>query len=70
MDYTVTFFMRGYFTGGRCHWKRVMCGIALVVPRGGEPQFAMAAPESFPLQGYNLASRGPLGRNPVVHAFV
>jgi uncharacterized protein (DUF58 family) len=68
LNYTVTFLLRGYYQLGPV---RLETGDVFGLHRrfrvAGEPCFALVLPKVLPLQGYNLASRRPLGEIRVVH---
>src|SRR5882724_10202852 len=68
LDYTVTFLMRGYYQLGPLQLETGdVFGLHRRFRVAGEPHFAMVLPKVLPLQGYNLASRRPLGEIHVVH---
>jgi len=68
LNYQVTFLMRGYYQLGPL---LVETGDVFGLHRRfrvtGEPHFALVLPKVLPLQGYNLASRRPMGEIRVVH---
>lgn len=68
LDYAVTFLQRGYYQLGPL---LVETGDVFGLHRrfrvAGEPHFALVLPKILPLQGYNLASRRPMGEIRVVH---
>lgn len=68
VHYDVKFFMRGYYQFGPL---LVETGDVFGLHRRfrvmAEPQFVMVLPKVLPLQGYNLASRRPIGEIHVTH---
>ncbi len=68
LNYQITFLMRGYYQLGPL---LVETGDVFGLHRRfrvtGEPHFALVLPKVLPLQGYNLASRRPMGEIRVVH---
>lgn len=68
IQYDVKFFTRGYFQFGPL---LVETGDVFGLHRRfrvmAEPQFVMVLPKVLPLQGYNLASRRPIGEIHVTH---
>jgi uncharacterized protein (DUF58 family) len=68
LDYTVTFLMRGYYQLGPLQLETGdVFGLHRRFRVAGEPHFALVLPRVLPLQGYNLASRRPMGEIRVVH---
>src|SRR6185312_12738006 len=68
LNYTVTFLMRGYYQLGPMQLETGdVFGLHRRFRVAGEPHFALVLPRVLPLQGYNLASRRPLGEIRVVH---
>jgi hypothetical protein len=68
LNYTVTFLMRGYYQLGPLQMETGdVFGLHRRFRVAGEPHFALVLPRVLPLQGYNLASRRPLGEIRVVH---
>jgi uncharacterized protein (DUF58 family) len=68
LNYTVTFLMRGYYQLGPLQLETGdVFGLHRRFRVAGEPHFALVLPRVIPLQGYNLASRRPLGEIRVVH---
>jgi hypothetical protein len=68
LEYTVTFLMRGYYQLGPMQLETGdVFGLHRRFRVAGEPHFALVLPKVLPLQGYNLASRRPLGEIRVVH---
>jgi uncharacterized protein (DUF58 family) len=68
LDYRVTFLMRGYYQLGPLLLETGdVFGLHRRFRVATEPHFAMVLPKVLPLQGYNLASRRPLGEIRVVH---
>jgi uncharacterized protein (DUF58 family) len=68
LNYTVTFLMRGYYQLGPLQLETGdVFGLHRRFRVAGEPHFALVLPRVLPLQGYNLASRRPLGEIRVVH---
>ena len=68
MCYTVTFLMRGYYQLGPMQLETGdVFGLHRRFRVAGEPHFALVRPKVLPLQGYNLASRRPMGEIRVVH---
>jgi uncharacterized protein (DUF58 family) len=66
--YTVTFLMRGYYQLGPMQLETGdVFGLHRRFRVAGEPHFALVLPKVLPLQGYNLASRRPMGEIRVVH---
>lgn len=67
-EYEVKFFQRGYYQFGP---MLVEAGDVFGLHRRyrllTEPQFALVLPKVLPLQGYNLASRRPIGEIRVAH---
>ncbi|MGA2247617.1 MAG: DUF58 domain-containing protein [Verrucomicrobiota bacterium] len=68
LDYDVKFFQRGYYQFGPL---LVETGDVFGLHRRyrllTEPQFVLVLPKVLPLQGYNLASRRPMGEIRVAH---
>jgi uncharacterized protein (DUF58 family) len=68
LNYRVTFLMRGYYQLGPLLLETGdVFGLHRRFRVTGEPHFALVLPKVLPLQGYNLASRRPLGEIRVVH---
>jgi hypothetical protein len=68
LSYTVTFLMRGYYQLGPMQLETGdVFGLHRRFRVAGEPHFALVLPKVLPLQGYNLASRRPMGEIRVVH---
>ena len=68
LSYTVTFLMRGYYQLGPLLLETGdVFGLHRRFRVASEPHFALVLPKVLPLQGYNLASRRPLGEIRVVH---
>jgi uncharacterized protein (DUF58 family) len=68
LNYQVTFLMRGYYQLGPMLLETGdVFGLHRRFRVAGEPHFALVLPKVLPLQGYNLASRRPLGEIRVVH---
>jgi uncharacterized protein (DUF58 family) len=68
LDYQVTFLMRGYYQLGPLLLETGdVFGLHRRFQVTGEPHFALVLPKVLPLQGYNLASRRPLGEIRVMH---
>jgi uncharacterized protein (DUF58 family) len=68
LNYTVTFLMRGYYQLGPLQLETGdVFGLHRRFRVAGEPHFALVLPRVLPLQGYNLASRRPMGEIRVVH---
>ena len=68
LNYTVTFLMRGYYQLGPVLLETGdVFGLHRRFRVAGDPHFALVLPKVLPLQGYNLASRRPLGEIRVVH---
>jgi uncharacterized protein (DUF58 family) len=68
LNYQVTFLMRGYYQLGPLLLETGdVFGLHRRFRVAGEPHFALVLPKVLPLQGYNLASRRPLGEIRVVH---
>ena len=68
LSYTVTFLMRGYYQLGPLLLETGdVFGLHRRFRVTGEPHFALVLPKVLPLEGYNLASRRPLGEIRVVH---
>jgi len=68
LKYQVTFLMRGYYQlGPMLQETGDVFGLHRRFRVAGEPHFALVLPKVLPLQGYNLASRRPLGEIRVVH---
>jgi uncharacterized protein (DUF58 family) len=68
LNYEVTFLMRGYYQLGPMVLETGdVFGLHRRFRVAGEPHFALVRPKVLPLQGYNLASRRPLGEIRVVH---
>lgn len=68
LNYTVTFLMRGYYQLGPTQLETGdVFGLHRRFRVAGEPHFALVLPRVLPLQGYNLASRRPIGEIRVVH---
>ena len=67
-NYQVTFLMRGYYQLGPLLLETGdVFGLHRRFRVATEPHFALVLPKVLPLQGYNLASRRPLGEIRVVH---
>ena len=67
-NYQVTFLMRGYYQLGPLLLETGdVFGLHRRFQVTGEPHFALVLPKVLPLQGYNLASRRPMGEIRVVH---
>jgi len=68
LNYQVTFLRRGYYQLGPLLLETGdVFGLHRRFRVAGEPHFALVLPKVVPLQGYNLASRRPLGEIRVVH---
>jgi uncharacterized protein (DUF58 family) len=68
LSYTATFLMRGYYQLGPMQLETGdVFGLHRRFRVAGEPHFALVLPKVLPLQGYNLASRRPMGEIRVVH---
>ena len=68
LNYQVTFLMRGYYQLGPLLLETGdVFGLHRRFRVAGEPHFALVLPKVLPLEGYNLASRRPLGEIRVVH---
>jgi uncharacterized protein (DUF58 family) len=68
LNYQVTFLMRGYYQLGPLLLETGdVFGLHRRFRVAGEPSFALVLPKVLPLQGYNLASRRPMGEIRVVH---
>ncbi|MGC9943808.1 MAG: DUF58 domain-containing protein [Verrucomicrobiota bacterium] len=68
LNYQVTFRMRGYYQlGPLLQETGDVFGLHRRFRVTGEPHFALVLPKVLPLQGYNLASRRPMGEIRVVH---
>jgi uncharacterized protein (DUF58 family) len=68
LKYEVTFLTRGYFQLGPLLLETGdVFGLHRRFRVAGEPHFALVLPKVLPLQGYNLASRRPLGEIRVTH---
>ncbi len=68
LDYSVTFLQRGYYQLGPLLLETGdVFGLHRRFRVAGEPHFALVLPKVLPLQGYNLASRRPMGEIRVVH---
>lgn len=68
INYQVTFLMRGYYQLGPLLLETGdVFGLHRRFRVTGEPHFALVLPKVLPLQGYNLASRRPMGEIRVVH---
>jgi uncharacterized protein (DUF58 family) len=68
LNYGVTFLMRGYYQLGPLLLETGdVFGLHRRFRVAGEPHFALVLPKVLPLQGYNLASRRPMGEIRVVH---
>jgi uncharacterized protein (DUF58 family) len=68
LNYQVTFLMRGYYQLGPLLLETGdVFGLHRRFQVTGEPHFALVLPKVLPLQGYNLASRRPMGEIRVVH---
>jgi len=68
LNYTVTFLLRGYYQLGPLLLETGdVFGLHRRFRVTSEPHFALVLPKVLPLQGYNLASRRPLGEIRVVH---
>jgi hypothetical protein len=68
LQYRVTFLMRGYYQLGPLLLETGdVFGLHRRFRVVTEPHFALVLPKVLPLQGYNLASRRPIGDIRVVH---
>jgi uncharacterized protein (DUF58 family) len=68
LQYQVTFLTRGYFQLGPMLLETGdVFGLHRRFRVAGEPHFALVLPKVLPLQGYNLASRRPIGEIRVTH---
>jgi uncharacterized protein (DUF58 family) len=68
LNYQVTFLRRGYYQLGPVLLETGdVFGLHRRYRVATEPHFALVPPKVLPLQGYNLASRRPLGEIRVVH---
>ena len=68
LKYQVTFLMRGYYQLGPLLLETGdVFGLHRRFRVATEPHFALVLPKVLPLQGYNLASRRPIGEIRVVH---
>jgi uncharacterized protein (DUF58 family) len=68
LNYTVTFLMRGYYQLGPVLLETGdVFGLHRRFRVATEPHFALVLPKVLALQGYNLASRRPMGEIRVVH---
>ena len=68
LNYQVTFLTRGYFQLGPLLLETGdVFGLHRRFRVAGEPHFALVLPKVLPLQGYNLASRRPIGEIRVTH---
>lgn len=68
LEYQITFLTRGYFQLGPLLLETGdVFGLHRRFRVVGEPLFALVLPKVLPLQGYNLASRRPLGEIRVTH---
>ncbi|MGA2871160.1 MAG: DUF58 domain-containing protein [Verrucomicrobiota bacterium] len=68
LKYQVTFHQRGYYQLGPLLLETGdVFGLHRRFRIAGEPHFALVLPKVLPLQGYNLASRRPMGEIRVVH---
>jgi uncharacterized protein (DUF58 family) len=68
LNYQVTFLQRGYYQLGPVLLETGdVFGLHRRYRVATEPHFALVLPKVLPLQGYNLASRRPLGEIRVVH---
>jgi len=68
LEYQVTFLMRGYYQIGPLLLETGdVFGLHRRFRVATEPHFAMVLPKVLPVQGYNLASRRPIGEIRVVH---
>ena len=68
LDYKIEFLMRGYFQLGPLLLETGdVFGLHRRFRVASEPHFALVLPKVLPLQGYNLASRRPMGEIRVVH---
>ena len=68
LQYQVTFLMRGYYQIGPLLLETGdVFGLHRRFRVATEPHFAMVLPKVRPLEGYNLASRRPIGEIRVVH---
>jgi len=68
LEYQVTFLMRGYYQIGPLLLETGdVFGLHRRFRVATEPHFAMVLPKVLPLEGYNLASRRPIGEIRVVH---
>ena len=67
-NYQVTFLMRGYYQLGPLLLETGdVFGLHRRFRVATEPHFALVLPKVLPLEGYNLASRRPMGEIRVVH---
>jgi uncharacterized protein (DUF58 family) len=68
LNYNVTFLLRGYYQLGPVLLETGdVFGLHRRFRVATEPHFALVLPKVLPLQGFNLASRRPLGEIRVVH---
>jgi uncharacterized protein (DUF58 family) len=68
LHYRVTFLMRGYYQLGPLLLETGdVFGLHRRFRVATEPQFVLALPKVLPLQGYNLASRRPIGEIRIAH---
>jgi uncharacterized protein (DUF58 family) len=68
LKYQVTFLMRGYYQLGPVMLETGdVFGLHRRYRVATEPHFALVLPKVLPLQGYNLASRRPIGEIRVMH---
>lgn len=68
LQYHVAFLTRGYFQLGPLLLETGdVFGLHRRFRVAGEPHFALVLPKVLPLQGYNLASRRPIGEIRVTH---
>src|SRR5580765_1500038 len=68
LRYRVTFLMRGYYQLGPLLLDTGdVFGLHRRFRVATEPQFVLALPKVLPLQGYNLASRRPIGEIRISH---
>jgi uncharacterized protein (DUF58 family) len=68
LKYQVTFLMRGYYQLGPLLMESGdVFGLHRRFRVGTEPLFVLVLPKILPLQGYNLASRRPIGEIRVAH---
>src|ERR1700744_5313691 len=68
IEYRLNFFQRGYYQMGPLLLETGdVFGLHRRFRVAGEPRFALVLPKVLPLQGYNLASRRPMGEIRVMH---